>query len=85
MSSSPDGTGKIAEPPSIPSDVDVYLEWSYGAGGLQTWTTIITWENGLPPVFLYPTWTSIVDGFVIDTGIGASAFFYRYRVEQRPN
>ena len=83
----PGGTGKIAAPPSIPADVNVYLELSAaGVGGvvmaLEGWVPIVSWVNGQPPVFAYPSFTSIVGGFVIDNA-NPSPFFYRYRVVQR--
>jgi hypothetical protein len=76
----PSGTGKIPAPPSIPADVDVYLEWS--APNLTNWVQIVRWVNGTPPVFQYPGATSITSGFVVDTG-GFSPFFYRYRITRR--
>ncbi len=74
------GTGKIPAPPSIPADMNVYLEWSEQS--LSAWEQTVSWVGGNDPVFAYPGYTSIAGGYVVDTGSNGS-FFYRYRVVRR--
>ena len=79
------GTGRIPAPPSIPPDVDVYLEASAAALGgspLQVWGVFISWEDGNPPSIVSPDFDSIVGNEVVSTGLGAT-YFFRYRVVQR--
>ena len=76
----PSGTGKVPVPPSVPADVNVYLELS--APSLSAWEQIVRWENGNAPVFQYPGLTSITGGYVVDTD-NSRPFFYRYRITRR--
>jgi hypothetical protein len=73
------GVGRIAAPPSIPADVDLYLERS---SDLDSWQDIVSWVNLAAPAFADPGSTSIVNAEVIDQG-NVGRFFYRYRVVRR--
>ena len=74
------GQSKIPAPPSIPADMNVYLEWSEQS--LSAWEQTVSWVGGNDPVFAYPGYTSIAGGYVMETGSNGS-FFYRYRVVRR--
>ena len=76
---SPTGRGKIPVPPSIPADVDVYLDRSLDLVGWLTGR--VSWVNGGAPTFA-SIYFSIVGGEVVDTNTSYKAF-YRYRVVQR--
>lgn len=78
---SPTGKGKIPVPPSIPADVNVYLDRS---STLVTWALDrVRWVNGAAPVFVSGNF-SIVAGEVVDTStIAGGKAFYRYRVVRR--
>ena len=71
--------GRITVPPSIPSDVDVYLDRSttLSTGG---WTPVVSWVNGTAPTFA--SGLSLLVGEVIDTFAGPKSF-YRYRIVKR--
>ena len=78
---SPTGKGKIAVPPSIPTDVDVYLDRTID---LDTWALDrVRWVNGAAPTFAGGNF-SIVAGEVVDAQNppGGKAF-YRYRIVRR--
>lgn len=75
------GRGRIPVPPSIPADVDVYLDRTIDLG---TWALArVSWVNGAPPVFAGGN-ISIVGSEVVDAlnPPGGKAF-YRYRVVKR--
>ena len=78
---SPTGKGKIPVPPSIPADVDVYLDRTID---LETWALDrVRWVNGAAPTFAGANF-SIVAGEVVDTQNPAGGkAFYRYRVVRR--
>lgn len=76
----PPGVSKLPAPPSIPADVNVYLEWS--GYSLSFWERSILWENGNAPVFSYPDLTIITGGYVVGT-VNIDRLFYRYRITQR--
>lgn len=81
----PAGTGRIPAPPSIPADVNVYLEASavgLSDDPLEDWNVIISWENGNPPNIDAPGFNSIIGNEVVSIGLG-STYFFRYRVELR--
>jgi hypothetical protein len=77
---SPTGKGRMPVPPSIPADVDVYLDRSQN---LDSWAlNRVKWENGAPPVFAGTF--SIVASEVVDSFVSPSGrAFYRYRVVRR--
>ena len=75
----PTGKGKFLAPPTIPADVDVYLDRSPTLAA-ATWTPIASWVNGAAPVFA--SGVTLVSGEIRDTFAGPKAF-YRYRVVQR--
>lgn len=77
---SPTGKGRIPVPPSIPGDVEVYLDWSDALG---VWESIASWTSGLPPVFSAGD-VSIIGSEVVDTfSPEDGSAFYRYRVVRR--
>ena len=75
------GKGKVPVPPSVPADVDVYLDRSTALAA-SGWFAVASWVNGIAPVFAGGV--SIVGGEVRDTFVppGGKAF-YRYRVVKR--
>jgi hypothetical protein len=72
--------GRVPVPPSIPADVDVFLDRSLTLAAAPGWAAVAGWVNGADPVFA--SGVSIVGGEVRDTVAGPSAF-YRYRVVKR--
>lgn len=78
---SPTGKGKIPVPPSIPADVNVYLDRSLT---LDSWTLDrVRWVNGAAPTFANANWT-IAAGEVVDSSNPSGGkSFYRYRVVRR--
>ena len=77
---SPAGRGRIPAPPTIPADVDVFLDHSTN---LNAWTLgSVRWENGAAPVF--GSGFSIASGIVVDAANPAGGSrFYRYRATRR--
>ena len=74
------GTARIPAPPSIPADVNVFLESSELT--LGNWQAIVSWVGGAPPVYAFPAFTSLTGGQIVDSG-NNSPFFYRYRITRR--
>ncbi len=74
------GTGRIPAPPSIPADVNVFLDSSELS--LANWQTIVSWVGGAPALYAFPAFTSVTGGHVVDSG-NNSPYFYRYRITRR--
>lgn len=74
------GTARIPAPPSIPADVNVFLDSSELS--LANWQAIVSWVGGAPALYAFPAFTSITGGHVVDSG-NNSPFFYRYRITRR--
>ncbi len=76
----PTGRGRIAAPPSIPADVNVYLDRNTALSAAPGWAAITSWVNGAAPVFV--SGVTLAGGEVYDTFTGPRAY-YRYRVTRR--
>ena len=77
---SPTGKAKVPAPPSLPADVDVFLDRSLNLTVSPGWAPVASWVNSSAPVFA--SGVSLVGSEVVDTFAGPKAY-YRYRVVLR--